>query len=153
MRDGEGDSDDLSGTYYDRDDSAILSFGSAAGTADANVIAKLVRRYYAVSATGDGVAACRLLYAVVAESLPEDYGEERALRGDTCAAVMSKMLERRHRKALEVNATLAIGAVRVEGDHGYVLVGQGGVKPRRFMRVRREGDVWKINELTSSSLP
>jgi hypothetical protein len=52
--DSDGDNDNPTGAHYDTDDNFVLSYGHAASMADMRSIARLVKRYYAAAAAGNG---------------------------------------------------------------------------------------------------
>jgi hypothetical protein len=152
-RDGDGDADNLSGSYYDSDDEAIRVFGQAASAADTRTIIRLVKRYYAAAATANGDVGCRLMYPVLAELVAEEYGQSAALRGKTCPVVLSKLFKQHQEQTRAKNRSLTISDVRVEGEHGYAMLGPPGVQPKRYIGVKQEHGVWKINESLDASLP
>ena len=139
--------------YYDSDDGPIRDYGHAASVTDRRAIAALVERYYAAAAAEDGAAACSLMYYLLAESIPEDYGRPPGplyLRGArTCPAVLSLAFKRFHAQ-LAVAPT--VYAVRVKGELARALLGWRTL-PAGFMEVRREGRVWRVDSALAASLP
>jgi hypothetical protein len=89
------------------------------------------------------------MYSLMAESIPEDFGQglgPPALRGNTCAAVMSKFFRiRRRQLALEASA-LRVREVRVKGAAGVALLSLRGM-PARYIRLRRERGAWRMHGL------
>jgi hypothetical protein len=151
---GDEDADSQGKTaYFDCDDGPVRSFGHAADASEAQAIATLVGRYYAAAATGNGVSACALLYYIVAESLPEDYGRPPGplyLKGaDTCPALMSRVFAHFH---AQLSSPPTVTAVRVDGDRAYALLGWKSL-PAGFIEARREGRVWKLNAPLATPLP
>lgn len=133
----------------DVDDAQILGFGRAAGVLEAATVTALVKRYYARAAAGDGAEGCMMLYSTIAESIVESYGRPPgppALRGKTCATVMSKLYGQRHRELAEAASKLRVAGVRVKGDQGLALLSLGGVSEPHVL-VRREDGAWKIDVL------
>jgi hypothetical protein len=144
-----GDTDRLSDRGYDKDDDPIHYYGHAANAADERAVTALVKRYYAAGAAGDGARACLLLYSEIAGSVVEQYGRPLgppALRGKTCAAVMSKLFKQRRRQLAADRATLEVTGVRVEGDRGYALLSSTKM-PVGYIVLRREHDDWKVGAL------
>jgi hypothetical protein len=145
--------DDAGRGYYDKDDGVIRSYGHAASAADARTLAGVVERYYQAAATSDGALACSLTYSVLAEAIPEDYGQAPGpsyLRGaKTCQAVMSRLFQHRHG---ELTGAVEVTGVRVEGKRAYVLLGSVA-RPASFVPLQREAGAWKIDGLLSSALP
>jgi hypothetical protein len=152
----KSDPDLDSDSYGNEPDSENKLFGHPASAADVRAVTRLVKRYYAAAAAGDGAAACRLIYSVFAEAIREDYGRPPgppSLRGKTCAAVMSKLLEQLHKRLNLDSATLRVGAVRVELNSGSVRLGFGGAKPDRYVLVHRERGAWKMDLLFDIGRP
>lgn len=152
MSDEDGDSQSQT-AYLDGDDGAVRYFGHAANAQDTQAIAALVSRYYAAAATGSGSKACGLLYYLVAESLPEDYGRPPGplyLKGvDSCPALMTRVFKHFHS---QLQAAPTITAVRVNGNRAYALLGWTNL-PAGFVEARREGQAWKVNVPLAMPLP
>jgi hypothetical protein len=140
-------------SYLDGDDGSVRYLGRAASPREAQVIAALVRRYYAAAAAGDATRACGLLYYIVEESLPEEYGRPPGppyLSGaDSCEAVLSRVFARFH---AQLALAPTVTGVRVEGDHADALLGWTKLGAG-FIEVKREGDVWKIDTPLATALP
>jgi hypothetical protein len=138
--------------YYDSDDNGIRAYGHAASAADRRTIATLVSRYFAAAAAGDGTKACPLIYSILAEAIPEDYGQPPGpayARGKTCAVVMSKLFE--HSRS-QVAGGFEVTGVRVEGNQARALLGSRTI-PASFIVAKREHGVWKIDVLLGQPLP
>ncbi|MGC2374861.1 MAG: hypothetical protein WA484_13395 [Solirubrobacteraceae bacterium] len=152
----KADADSDSDKYGTEPDNENEMLGHPAGAVEAAAVATLVRRYYAAAATGDGAAACKLMYLPLAESIAEDYGVQSGspgLRGETCAAVMSKLFKRSHGSLNADSATLKVAAVRVERNRGAARLGFQGKKPGRYLLVHRERGGWKIDMLLDIGRP
>jgi hypothetical protein len=153
MGDGDKDAPSSAGDGFDGDDASVRDYGHAAGAADARAITALVTRYYAAAAAGDGASACALTYALVAESLPEEYGQPPGplyLRGaSTCKAVLTIVFEHFH---AQLSEPVAVTAVRVDGQRGEALLGFRAL-PAGVIEVRREHGAWKIDRLLALALP
>jgi len=151
--DGEMDSDSYWGEP-DNDNSRV--FGHAANAVDAREMTTLVRRYYADAAAANGDAACRLIYSIFAEAIPEDYGRAPgppSLRGDTCGAVMSKLFKQTQSRLRLDSATLEVTAVRVDGNLGSVLMSFDGQPAKHYLETHRERGGWKIHSLLDREQP
>ncbi len=138
------------GSYHDKDDDVAV-YGPRAGPSVERTIAALVRRYYAVAASGNGVKACSMMYSIFAEGMAEDYGQPPGppyLRGKTCGAVMDRMFE--HSRE-QLASRYVVTEVRVRGNSGFVLLGSR-TQPASAMIVRRERGIWKINSLLGEPL-
>jgi hypothetical protein len=147
--DGDNDDDNPTKSLRDKDDRPPLPGSRPASAAERRVIARLVTGYYAAAAAADGVAACSRLYSIIAKAVPEDYGRPPgppALRGKTCAVVMSKLFKVRRRELEAKSATLEVKSVRVRGDRAVALL-RFGKAPERRVLLRREFGVWKMTEL------
>jgi hypothetical protein len=138
--------------YYDRDDGSFWNYGHAASARDKLLITALVKRYYAVAAVADGTRACPLMYSILAEAVPEDYGEGAGpvyARGKTCPIVMSKLFA--HYRA-QLSAPIRVVRVRVSGNQAQALLGSAAM-PAGSLTVRREHGVWKVGALLAVPLP
>jgi hypothetical protein len=147
--DADGDHDGVAGRRYDSDDSGVVGFGSVAGPQDSAAITALLKRYYAIAAKGDGAVGCSLMYSVFAEAIVEDYGTPlgpRALKGKTCAAVMSRLFEQEHKQLVEKAKTLRVASVRVSGRRGIAFLMFTG-STNRYISVQRERNNWKLDAL------
>jgi hypothetical protein len=144
------------GGYYDRDDADIAHYGRAASAGETQAIAALVRRYFAAAAAGDAARGCALASAILAESLPENYGGPPAPRyllgAHTCRAVLARVFEDLHAQLVPLAARLEVTGVRVRGNRADALLGWGAL-PAGLMEARREGGAWKIEEPLASPLP
>jgi hypothetical protein len=150
------DSDDKDNDANSDDDIVVLNYGHAARAADERAITTLVNRYYAAAAADDGAKTCSMLYSILAEAVPEEYGQEPAppaLRGTTCAVVMSKLFRQRHRQFAAEAAALEVTSVRVKGTRGLAVLRFATTPEPRKISVRREHGVWKIKELLDSGMP
>ncbi|MFZ1154787.1 MAG: hypothetical protein WAN93_07780, partial [Solirubrobacteraceae bacterium] len=129
-------------------------YGHAADAADRQAVTKLVTRYYAAAAAGDGATGCSLIYSLLAEEIPEVYGGPTGppgIRGNTCAVVMSKMFKQDHRRLTLDHATLKVTAVRIL-DRRALATLSFKTMPQRDIAIRRERNVWKIGELLDTEL-
>jgi hypothetical protein len=155
-RDRDGDYDNSGNGTYDKDDSVVLRYGHAAGASDRQAVAAVVKRYYAAAAAGDGAKGCSLIYSIFAETIPEDYGRPPAgppaLRGKTCAAVMSKVFKQSQPQLAADYATLKVTGVRLEGNRGWALLSFKAM-PARSILVHSERGAWKIYALLDTGLP
>jgi hypothetical protein len=151
---GDEDRDNQGQTaYLDGDDGSVRYFGHAASARDTRAITTLVRRYYAAAAAGDGVGACALIFYIVTETIPEEYGRAPGplyLRGATsCQAVLSRVFKHFHAR---LTAPLTVTAVRVNGDRADAMLSWTTL-PAGFIETRREGGGWKVNSPLATPLP
>jgi hypothetical protein len=130
------------------------AYGHRAGAVDTREVTRLLKRYYTAAVADNGKRGCSLIYSNLVKEIPYFYGNSPnypALRGKTCAAVMSKVF-RPHRRRLIVDlATLEVTELRVKGPEGLALLSFRGM-PHRNILVYHEGNVWKINELLDMNL-
>jgi hypothetical protein len=143
--DNDGDGDN--GNDDDR-------WGSATSATDRRAVVSLVKHYYAVAAAGDGARGCALIYSLLAEEIPELYGEPPgppSLRGGTCAVVMSKVYRQKHRQLVAKIATIDVIGVRVKRLRGLALLRFKG-SPERDIPVHREHHAWRIDALLDGGL-
>jgi hypothetical protein len=143
-RAGDHDTDrDNDGDHND-DDLHMLGFGYEAGPADYRASVTLLKAYYAAAASENGAKACTLLAPFLAESVAEHVGDSPALRGKTCAVVMSKLFATTHKLLVEENATLQIQAIRVGGDRALAAIYFPSIPEVRQMAERRIDGGWKL---------
>ncbi len=136
--------------YHDKDDEVEV-YGRPASAEDMRAIATLVQRYYAAARTGDSTAACSMMYSVLAEAIPEDYGQPPGpayLRGKTCNSVLSRLFE--HSRSM-LTGSYTVTGVRISGNRALVLLGSR-TQPASSLFVKRERGVWKIDSLLGQPL-
>lgn len=128
-------------------------YGRAADAGERRAIVSVVGRYYAAAAADRGDVGCRLLYSLMAEEIPETYGENGPpqLHGGTCAIVMSKLFKEKHGQLVADARTLRVLAVRIKRNRGLVMMSFSGM-PQRDIMVHREFGAWKIDETLDSEL-
>lgn len=138
---------------FDGDDYAVTRFGHPAGVADRQAIVRLLKRYYAAAAAQDGSAACALLYPVLAEAVPEDYGQAVSVHGrKTCATVLARVLAPHRRELAADAASLTVLKVRLDGARGWAMLRLAMPSERR-LQLHREGGAWRVDELLDTKLP
>jgi hypothetical protein len=150
MRDGDKDIDMLTRSPYDDDGDAIPAFGPSAPAADRRAIVALIGRYYALAAMGNGGRACSMLDVPATETLVEGHHRgrgTRALQGDTCAQIMSRLFEQRHHELEEDIKGYKVLAVQERRNIGYALVRFPARRELREMQVlaRRVHGVWMMD--------
>lgn len=151
--DGDVDGDDGPHPSNAGQDDGILfaTYHKRASPAETRAIGRLVKRYYAASAAGQGARACALLNAGLAAGLADSAGRSSA--GGTCAASLAPLLaqQRRH-LAAEEPATMVVNGVYLKGNLGRVVVGFRRA-PEGQINIMREGHAWKINALFDYEMP
>jgi len=147
--DGDGDIDRLTRSPADTDNDAIPEYAPPADPADRKAIIGLIARYYKIAAAGDGARACSMLDATFVQSLLEEHRGRgpRGLRADTCARILSKLFERRHRELAEDITGYRVLVVQVDGNRGYALVRFPAKHELREPEVilRRTHGTWKMD--------
>jgi hypothetical protein len=143
----------------DRDDGDDdIAWGKPADASELAAVTALVKRYYALAAAGDGSNACQLIYSAFAKEIPELYGDGApALRGDTCAAVMSKIFKQHHLELTEKRSRLTISAVRVRGERGiavlrFIPTSGHAFALERQLPLYREHGAWTVYGLLDAGL-
>ncbi|HEX5309670.1 MAG TPA: hypothetical protein VFW38_11385 [Solirubrobacteraceae bacterium] len=129
------------------------AYGHSASENERRAIVSVVRKYYAAAAADRGNVGCRLLYSLMAEEIPETYGENGPpqLHGGTCAVVMSKLFKEKHGLLVADARTLKVLAVRIKRNRGLVMMSFSGM-PQRDIMVHREFAAWKIDETLDTKL-
>ncbi len=140
-RDRDEDYDNNDDDYY------VLGFGRPAGATDAQAITTLVRRYFASAAAENGAEACALITPFFAETVVEQYGHTPQLRGNTCAAVMSKLFKNNHKEIAAKNSHLKVMRIGVEGDVARVGLEFPEIPTITQIRIRRQGKRWTVLDL------
>jgi hypothetical protein len=141
--------------HQDSDDVRVVFLGHVANQNETDVVVALIKRYYAAAAAEDGHLGCSLLYPLIAETVVEDYGRPPgplALRGGTCAVVVSKVFRQRHRRLVTDIARLHVTQVRTSGNQGLALLTFGSA-PRRYLPLRRHGGAWKVASFFDIEMP
>jgi hypothetical protein len=150
------DSNDKDDDAAGNDDTLIVNYGHEATIADKKAVTVTLERYFTAAAADDGARACSTLVSIVAEAVPEEYGEAPAppsLRGKTCTVVMSKLFKERHRELIAKSATLKVIEVRVEGDNALAILHFSTTPEPQKIVMHREGPNWKVRDLLDSKMP
>lgn len=142
--DGDGDHDVYQG---------IQGFGHRGSAGDQRAVGTLVRRYFAAAAAGDGAAACPLLAPSFAKTVVSVYGQISTLRGDTCAAITSKLFKLDRRNLTVSDKTLYLTTLLARGSRGVAILAFSRSSQGRQIAVRRERGKWRIDALLDGSQP
>lgn len=145
------DSDDGDNDPESNDDNEILDYGHAANAADKRAITAVLTSYYAAGAADDGPEGCKLLYSLIAETIPEEFTAPD-LRGPTCEVVMSKLFKQHQQQLSADHAALKVTRVRVNGGKGLALLNLGKT-PESHMLLHREGAAWRVESLLEGGMP
>jgi len=144
--DGDNDIDSLGQGRYDTDNDANPTYGPAVSAGERPAIVSLIERYYRIAASGNGAEGCSLLYPLVAEATVEEHGHGRgspALRGGTCAQVLSKIFAQRHRELAEDVTAMHVGWIQRQARQAVALV-HFGPNRERVVRVHRALGGWQM---------
>lgn len=145
------DPDRRAGRRYDNDDTSVVYFGHEAGPAQRRPVGTAVEEYERAALSGNGATACSLTYSQFADAIAEDYGRPPgppALRGNTCAVVLSKLFVQNHRQFVADLGKFRVVEVRIRGHEGIALLARAPAsEPESYIRVQRERDTWKVSEL------
>lgn len=140
------------------DDEGVLNYGHPADPTDTRMVSATVRAYYAAAVADEGARACSLIFSLQAEEvIPETYS--RQSRSGTppveepCAVVMSRLFKQEHHHLAAKTPTLEVTGVRVEGPLALALLSFAATPGPHDIKLRREGDTWRINELFDNGLP
>lgn len=150
------DRDNDFSSYDDVNHDEILDYAKAANATNKRKITALVKRYYLAAAAEDGSRACSMLFRPVAKAVPEDQGTSPPgpayMQGKTCPAVVTLMFKHFHDQIMTELPALKVTRVRLEHDHGLVVLTFGAM-PERQTSVHREGYSWKMSALIDSEMP
>jgi hypothetical protein len=83
------------------------------------------------------------------EAFAQRYVKDKELK--SCPEVLEAFAEGSSQQALEETAEANVGALRAEGDHGFVLYHGAGGAPYAMLVVS-EGGAWKVGSLDGSPL-
>jgi hypothetical protein len=143
MQDGDLDGDNNS------DENEIRRFGHAADESDRSAISRLIERYRAMAATGQGTQACLLLNASLAAGLAQEGGEPSSsphkLQG-ACGNIAVRLFGQAAGRS-DIDVTIVdLRSVRVDGPNGLAII-RLATGEERDMPVIRERGAWKIGAL------
>jgi hypothetical protein len=142
-------------SYFDSDDLKPQDFPIQASPADIRAVTALIKRYFAAAAAGDGVTGCSLIYSLFEETIVETYGQPPAgppaLRGRTCAVVLSKLFKSSHGQLAAEVRTLEVAGLRLDGNRGLALLRYHNIHGRRI-EVHRERGAWKIDAVIDTEI-
>jgi hypothetical protein len=141
VRDRDGDVD------HNDDDYRILGFGHAADVSESQTITTLIDRYFADAVARDGAKACSLLTPFIEESVVEGDGQTPELRGNSCAAVLSKLFTHHHQELVGKRAGLKVMRIGIGGNISLVALEFSEIPVVREITLQRVGDRWTVREL------
>jgi hypothetical protein len=130
-----------------------INWGRAATPAEKRAVTAVVKAFYRAGMAKDGARACKQMYSLFAEEVPEVYGEPPGapeLRGSTCAAVMTKVFELHRRELLADAPVLEVTRVRIKRLRALAFLRTPGAA--RDIPVHSEHGEWKVDALFDSGL-
>lgn len=131
-------------------DNSIQESGDEASSSEFAEAAATLHGFLDARAARAWAAACKRLAPGVAEQLVPEVGS--AGGGKTsCAAVLASLTVGVPSSALREAAVADVGALRVDGDHGFILF-RGVDGHSFFMPMIREGGQWKVAAIAASLL-
>jgi hypothetical protein len=137
------DSGGGSAQFRGRGDNSVQELGSEGGDSEFEQAAAALHGYLDALAAGRWKAACSYMESGFRNSVEEF--------GGPCAATLAGLSGEPSSAAAEEAAVADAGALRVDGDQGFLLF-HGADNSDFFMPVAREGGRWKIAALAASEL-
>lgn len=137
----------------DTDDSAVFSFGHAASGAQARALSAITTSYYRAAEQENGAAACALLPATFARTVPESYGGAAGppfMSGDkTCAEALRGLFVHDHD---ELDEPITVLRVRVRDKLALAIIGSRKLRASE-LSLTRQGGIWQVAEIIGQPLP
>lgn len=133
-------------------DNSIQEYGSEASGSEFAEAAKVLHAYLDARAVGDWRAACERLASRMTEELVRQLGTGQGGKGTDCGEVLAGLTAAVPRAALRQAAVADVGALRVEGESGFLLF-RGAQGEDFFIPMAREDGIWKVAAVAASPLP
>jgi hypothetical protein len=124
-------------------DNSVQEFGSEADEGELRDAAAVLHAFLDARAAGDWPETCSHLAVEVLESFKRFATESPELRGSECPELLAGASGPATEDARREAAVADVGAMRVEGDRGYVLYHGAGKTPYAIP-MSREGGEWKV---------
>ncbi|HEX2096368.1 MAG TPA: hypothetical protein VHF50_03255 [Solirubrobacterales bacterium] len=132
-------------------DNSVQEFGSEAAEADVEDAAAVLHAFLEARAAGNWAKACKQLAADVLESFQQFTERSPQLRGKECPEVLGGLSGPGTKEARREAAIADVGALRVEGDQGFVLY-HGAQDTPYAIPMRLEDGRWKVAALAGVPL-
>jgi hypothetical protein len=133
-------------------DNSIQESGTEGSAAETQAAAAVLHAYLDARVARRWSDACFYLsagFAATIETLAERYAKDKAI--ESCPEVLEAFVSGSSQRALIETARADVGALRIEGDHGFLLYhGPGGVPYAMPMVI--EGRDWKVGSLEGTPL-
>jgi hypothetical protein len=135
-------------------DNSIPRYGSEADASEIEAAAAVLHDYLDARVAGEWSEVCSTFAAELRSAVRGFGGESSAIvnaKAKSCAETMGKLLTPLP-AAFAKDAAAEVAALRVQGDHGFLLFhGLQGVD--YLVRMVREGGSWKLEAPAPSELP
>lgn len=133
------------------EDNSIQEFGEEASGADLKQAAAALHAFLDARAAGEWDAACERLAPAVSAELVRQLGAQGGEKLD-CGEILAGLAGAVPPQALREAAEVDVGALRAEGDSGFLLF-RDARGEAFFVPVRREGGDWRVAAIAPSPLP
>jgi hypothetical protein len=133
-------------------DNSIQESGTEGSPSETQAAAAVLHAYLDARVAHRWADACFYLsagYAATIEAFAERYAKDKGVK--SCAEVLEGLATGSSQQALVATAKADVGALRIEGDHGFVLYRGAGGEPFAMPMVR-EGGAWKVGSLEGAPL-
>ncbi len=132
-------------------DNSIQEAGTEGSPSETQAAAAVLHAYLDARVAHRWSDACFYLsagYAATIEAFAERYAKDKAVK--SCPEVL-EALATGSQQALQATARADVGALRIEGDHGFVLYRGAGGEPYAMPMVLEDG-AWKVGSLEGAPL-
>jgi hypothetical protein len=133
-------------------DNSIQEFGAEASGSELDEAAATLHGFLDARVERNWAKACSYASAEVIESLRKLAGGSKQLQGKGCGAIFAMLSRGVPQSALEEAAKADVGALRVEGEHAFLLY-HGARGADYTMSMVREGGAWRVGALAGTPLP
>jgi hypothetical protein len=133
-------------------DNSIQETGREGSSSETQAAAAVLHAYLDARVEHRWSDACFYLsagFAATVEAFAEGYVKDKRARG--CPETLEALAVGSSQRALEATAQADVGALRIEGDHGFVLYHGAGGEPYAMPMVL-EGGAWKVGSLEGAPL-
>lgn len=133
-------------------DDSIQESGAEGSPSETQAAAAVLHAYLDARVSHRWADACFYLaagYAATIEAFAERYAKGKGVK--SCPEVLEAFATGSSQQALVASARADVGALRVEGDHGFVLYYGVGGEPYA-MPMALEGGAWKVGSLEGAPL-
>jgi hypothetical protein len=133
-------------------DNSVQESGKEGSPSETQAAAAVLHAYLDARVAHRWADACFYLsagYAATIEAFAQRYAKDKGVK--SCAEVLEALATGSSQQALVATAQADVGALRIDGDHGFVLYrGAGG--EAFAMPMALEGGAWKVGSLDGAPL-